>query len=126
MIWLYRVIGGSALGLAAAGIALPLLPTTPFLLVAAWAFGRSSARLHAWLYDHRHFGPPLRRWRDHGAIPRPAKAMALLGMTGSWLALLFGGAAPLPLGAAAMVMVPVGVFILTRPTSGPAGPDLPG
>src|SRR5690606_41134853 len=71
-IWviLLRLAGAGAVGLALAGTVLPLLPTTPFLLVAAWAFARSSPRLDAWLHAHPRLGPPLAAWQARRAIPR--------------------------------------------------------
>ena len=73
------------------GVVLPLLPTTPFMLLALWAFSLGSERFHAWLYHHRIFGPPLRRWHEDRIIPRWVKALALGSMAASlgwaWLAL---------------------------------------
>ena len=68
--------GFLAVGLGAVGIVLPLLPTTPFLLLAAFCFARSSERLHDWLINHPTFGPPILDWRDRGAIGRKAKILA--------------------------------------------------
>lgn len=73
-IWL--TCGLAAMGLGFAGLALPILPTVPFLLLAAFCFARSSARLHDWLLEHRHFGPPIRAWNENGAIPRRIKGIA--------------------------------------------------
>lgn len=78
--WVMLGIGWVAVGLAVLGAVLPLLPTTPFLLVAAWAFGRSSRRLRQWLYDSKLFGPLLQSWQKHGAIPVWAKVLAVLAM----------------------------------------------
>ncbi|MEM8694488.1 MAG: YbaN family protein [Pseudomonadota bacterium] len=80
---LWMIIGLIALGLGMIGAVLPLLPTTPFLLLAAFAFARSSPRLAAWLDRHPQFGPMITNWREHGAISRRAKtgAMILLLMT---------------------------------------------
>ena len=64
-------------GLAVAGIFLPLLPTTPFLLVAAACFARSSPRFHRWLLEHRVFGPLIRDWQTHRALPARTKAVAI-------------------------------------------------
>src|SRR5690625_424948 len=85
--WLYLVLAYSCVGLGAVGVVLPGLPTTPFLLLAAWAASRGSDRLHCWLYENRHFGPPLRAWRDQRAVPRRAKWMAVILLSMSWLML---------------------------------------
>jgi uncharacterized membrane protein YbaN (DUF454 family) len=76
------------------GAFLPVLPTTPFLLVAAWAAGRGWPQFEAWLLAHPRFGPPIRRWRDHRAVPRSAKWAASLTMLAS-TALLAASGAPL-------------------------------
>jgi len=113
--WVYLGIGYAALGLAAAGVVLPLLPTTPFLLVAAWAFAKGSPRLEAWLYRHPRFGPFLTDWRDRRAIPRRAKAAALAGLGGSWALLAYGAERPVVPLVAGIVMAAVAVYIATRP-----------
>lgn len=77
------LLGLVCLALGLAGLALPLVPSTVFFLVALWAFSRSSARFHAWLYDHPRLGGPLRRWHRHRIIPLPAKIMALAMMAAS-------------------------------------------
>lgn len=111
--WL--IVGYAALGLAIAGAALPLLPTTPFLLVAAFAFARSSPRLHQWLITHPQFGPLIENWHRHGAISVKAKAAALFAMAAtlgsSWL---FGVSTDL-LALQAVVMAGAAAFILSRP-----------
>lgn len=66
------------MGLAALGVILPVLPTTPFLLVAAACFARSSPRFYHWLLANRVFGPLIREWREHRSIPLRAKVMAVL------------------------------------------------
>lgn len=118
--WLLLGVGWLAVGLAALGAVLPLVPTVPFLLVAAWAFGRSSARLHGWLYNNRMFGPLLRDWQQHGAIPRWAKAMAVLAMTLAMVGLSQRDTIPLwVLILVGLTLATLSVWILTRP-SGPS------
>jgi len=76
--WLLMTIGVVAVGLGAAGIFLPLLPTTPFLLLAAACFIRSSDRLYQWLITNRWFGSFIRNYREHRAIPLRAKVIAVV------------------------------------------------
>lgn len=75
-----------AIGLV--GVFVPVLPTVPFMLLAAWAAGRSSPRLQRWIEGHPRFGPPLRAWREHGAVPRRAKWAATVAMLVSGTGLL--------------------------------------
>jgi uncharacterized membrane protein YbaN (DUF454 family) len=70
------IAGLLCVGLAVLGVFLPLLPATPFLLLAAACFARSSERLHAWMLRHRHFGPLLRDWETQRAIRPRAKRAA--------------------------------------------------
>jgi hypothetical protein len=71
-------VGMIAVGLGIIGVFVPLLPTTPFLLLAAACFIRSSERLYAWLIHHRWFGPYIRNYRDHRAITLRAKVATLV------------------------------------------------
>ncbi|ACP24795.1 putative transmembrane protein [Sinorhizobium fredii NGR234] len=113
-------LGWVMVGIGVAGIFLPLLPTTPFLLVAAWLFARSSPRLERWLFDHPMFGQPLRDWREDGAISRGAKICALslmaLGFAFFWLRLQ---PSMLTASVIAAIMLAVGVFITSRPEPRP-------
>lgn len=118
LLWLS--LGLIALALAIAGVVLPILPTTPFLLVAAFAFARSSPRLHAWLLHHRTFGPVIETWQQHGAIPRRAKKLAVAMIVGAFLLSVLLGLPAYVLGLQAMVLTAVTLFILTRP-DGPSG-----
>ncbi|MEY4696530.1 MAG: hypothetical protein RIT14_958 [Pseudomonadota bacterium] len=112
-LWL---LGGlAALALAAVGVVLPLLPTVPFLLLAAFCFARSSERLHSWLLNHPVFGPPIMDWEERGAISRRAKWLAsasILAALGS--AVLFGFA-PWVIGLQILVLSAVLIFIWSRP-----------
>jgi len=75
------LIGGAlCLLLGVIGIALPLLPTTPFVLLAAYCFSQGSARYEQWLLAHPHFGPMVRDWRSQHAVPLRAKQVAWVTM----------------------------------------------
>ena len=75
---LLLILGVLSLVTGIIGIFVPLLPTTVFILIAAWCFMRSSDRFHMWLMSHPRFGPMVRNWQEKGAIPRSAKWMATL------------------------------------------------
>jgi len=82
---LYSAAGFILVGLAALGLILPLLPTTPLLILAAACFAQSSERWHRWLMEHRVFGPLLQNWHKHRCIPRRAKLIAVITIV------VFGG-----------------------------------
>jgi len=124
MRWFWIVLGFLALALGLAGVVLPLLPTTPFMLLAAAFFARSSPRLHQWLLQHRLFGPPIRDWRDHRAISPKAKRMALLAMVTAWGLSAFFGLGTKVLALQAAVLLATGGWIWTRadgPTAAATG-----
>jgi uncharacterized protein len=108
-------VGSGAVVLGTAGLVVPLLPTTPFLLVATWAFARSSPSLHHWLVTHRRFGPAIRDWQHHRAISRRAKAFAMLAIAATVATSLALGVGPLILSVQLAVLACVSLFILTRP-----------
>jgi len=81
--WLLQGLAGLCLLLAVIGLMLPIVPTVPFLVVAAWAAARSSPRLHHWLLNHKRFGPYLRDWNEAGVVPRRAKWFSTAMMGGS-------------------------------------------
>lgn len=113
IIWL--ALGWCAVGLGIAGAALPILPTTPFMLLAAYCFARSSPRLHRWIVEHPTFGPPVRNWQAHGAIARRTKALAcgsMVAVLGISLALQLK---PLVILIQAICLAGAATFILTRP-----------
>ena len=112
---LWIVFGLLMVGLAGLGMALPLLPTTPFLLVAAFAFARSSPRLHRWLIEHKQFGPFIRNWQDHGAIGRRTKYISVGVMVCLPVLSYFMGAPLWTIIVQIVVLSCSALFILTRP-----------
>ena len=110
-------LGGVCFVLGVVGIALPLLPTTPFLLLAAALWVRSSKRFYVWLLTHPTLGPPVANFRRDGCIPRKAKiaALTLLAISLPASAFLF---VPLWIGRVALLLIGVAVFgwILSIPS----------
>lgn len=111
---LYVAIGLGCVVLGALGAILPLLPTTPFLLLASYFFVRSSPRLHAWLLRNRLFGPFLRDWEVHRGVRRPVKITAIC------MILLVGGVSaasgklPLPLLIGLFALLATGLLVVVR------------
>lgn len=113
---LYKSLGFLFLALALAGVFLPLLPTTPFVIVAAACFARSSEKWHQWLLANPTFGPMIRRWEEQRCVSRRVKAVALVSMIGlggfsvfyviEAPALRIAGIALLAIGALVVLRVP--------------------
>ena len=116
--WPYALAAYVFTGLAFLGVAVPGLPTFPFLLLAAWAAARGSKRLHHWLYEHPRFGAALIDWERERAVSRRSKVLAVALMGVSWLILLWRTDGPwVPVGLAALFLV-VGTWLVRRPEPG--------
>lgn len=115
----YLIVGLLCVALGAIGAVLPVVPTTPFLIVALAMFAKSSARLERWLLEHPRFGPRLVAWRAHRVIPWPVKltawgsmvaSLALMALTGKWYAVA----------SAAVVMAIGAIYVARCPSTIPA------
>jgi uncharacterized membrane protein YbaN (DUF454 family) len=114
----YFCMGCVMVALGVIGAVTPLLPTTIFLIAAAWCFARSSPRLEAWLLNHPRFGKTLRDWRSHGAISRPAKLMACAGMTFGFVVFWFSAHPSMLLAAGVAVLLSICAgYVVSRPTA---------
>lgn len=118
--WLVRSFfgcaGAVALTLGIIGIFLPLLPTTPFILLSAACFARASPRVEQWLVSHKRFGPTILAWRERGAIPVRAKLAACFGMAaGFGIFLLVSSPPSWLIGGVFAVLCCVAIYIVTRP-----------
>lgn len=117
----YLGIGWFFVGLAVVGVFLPVLPTTPFLIISLWAFSKSSKRMHHWLYTHPTFGPYLVAWNTYRVIPAGAKVLSVGFMSAGWLFVVLYVAQSwlLPAGLAA-IHIAVAAYILSKPSLPPS------
>ncbi|HYE46303.1 MAG TPA: YbaN family protein [Caulobacter sp.] len=113
---LLRALGVAMVLLAAAGVFLPLLPTTPFLLVALWAFTASAPEWAERLRRHRRFGPLLVAWEERRAIPTSGKIAAGTAMAASWAVLALTYDNLWVVGAVGAVLGAVFAYVVTRPS----------
>lgn len=115
IIWM--VFGLLCVGLAIIGVVLPLLPTVPFLLLAAFCFARSSEQMHGWLLSHKLFGPMIDDWHSSGVIRISAKRAATLSIVAVFgISLLFGVKTTV-ISIQAVILSAVLFFIWTRPSA---------
>lgn len=113
-----RALGVAFVGLGFVGAFLPLLPTTPFLLLALACFARSSPAIHDWLINHRLLGPYIVDWERDRSIPFGAKITSVVMMSASFAWLSLGTNAPaIALWMTGVILICVAVYIVTRPTS---------
>ena len=113
--FLWLLAGLLFFAIGAIGVVLPLLPTTPFLLLAAFCFTRSSLKLHKWLHEHPTFGPLINNWNQYGSIDRRSKTIATIAILLTPVATVMIG---VPWWALATQLVVLGIaatFVLTRP-----------
>lgn len=115
IVWL--IAGFVSLALGALGVVLPLLPTTPFVILAAFCFARSSPRFHARLLNSPTFGPAIRDWRDHRAISRKGKIAAVGAMlTAMLISVVLQVRLPI-LALQAITLLAAATFVLSRKTA---------
>ncbi len=111
----YIALGWFCVALGLIGAVLPIMPTTVFMILAAFFFGRGSPRARAWLLDNPLFGPAIRKWEATGAIAPKAKLWSCLAMAGSLLLALLLGVPYWLLLVQAVALFSAAGFILSRP-----------
>ena len=109
------IVGCLALALGGIGVVLPVLPTTPFVILAAFAFGKSSPRLQAWLENNRTFGPMIADWKQNGAIAPRYKAVSVIMMAGFFGLSIWMGFPAVVRIVQAVAMGFAAAFVLSRP-----------
>lgn len=117
--WLYVSLGLMCVGLGVLGAFLPILPTTPFLLLASLLFVRSDERWNAWLLSLPRFGPMIREWNERRAVSRRVKTTAYITVTCAILCTFFFGVfseerQALAINLVALVLEFVGLFVVWR------------
>ncbi|RFC67661.1 MULTISPECIES: YbaN family protein [Mesorhizobium] len=115
IVWL--ISGLASLALGGLGVVLPLLPTTPFVLLAAFCFARSSPALHIWLLRNPTFGKAIRDWRTNRAISRGGKTTSTLAMVLSLAVSLALAVDPVIIIVQALALSGAATYILTRNTA---------
>ena len=108
-------LGLLCIALGAIGLVLPLMPTTVFLLIAAFAFARSSDRMYNWLLNQKTFGPLIRDWQSQGAINRKAKWLSVISMVLVIAISVFLKAPLWLIITQTIVLSCVAIFLITRP-----------
>lgn len=114
----WACLGLTFLAIGVVGIAVLLLPTTPFVLLAAVCFARGSQRLHAWLTGNPVFGPPLYQWKEYGAVSSSAKRAAILAMAAVPLLTLLLGFSYYLAGLQCAALALPAAFVCSRPCQG--------
>ena len=111
----FFLLGVVLTGVGIAGVMTPLWPGTIFLILAAGCFARSSPKLEAWLINHPKYGPTVGAWREHGAIPRKIKFIAIGSMMVSFVIVLFAHVEPVWVWVIGACLLASALFVGTRP-----------
>ena len=112
---LWRIVAVCAVCLGAIGVVVPLLPTVPFLILAAFASGKGWPALERRLLEHPRYGPHIRGWREHGTVPRTAKAIATVLMAISVATLLATNAPGWLQLSVPVLLIGVAAWLWSRP-----------
>ncbi|WP_228263736.1 YbaN family protein [Marinobacter shengliensis] len=112
----FRILAYMSVAIGAVGVVLPLLPTTPFVILAAYFASKGSPEFARWLEEHPTFGPAIAHWQERRAIPVKAKILACAMMALSWSMLVWLGSTVFVLTVSGLFLLSVAGYLLTRPS----------
>ncbi len=115
--FLWKVLGFISLGFAYIGVITPGIPYSPFVVFAAYCFAKGSPKMHAWLYNHKLFGPFLTNWGEKRVFPLKMKYFMLAMMTTSLLIMYFTGVKTIGIISTAIFMACVAIWAWRYPSS---------
>lgn len=115
--WFWKILGFCSLGLAYVGVVTPGIPYSPFVVFAAYCFAKGSPRMHAWLYNHKLFGPFLTNWGEKRVFPLKMKYFMLAMMSSSLLIMFFTGVPTRGLVYTSIFMALVAIWAWRYPSS---------
>ncbi len=115
----FKLLGLLCVLLGIIGAVLPVMPTTPFLILALACFARSSSALESWLLNHPRFGTTLQHWRAHQVVPVKAKYAASIGMLIGFIFLLYNSPPAWIIALVAVVEVLVMAYLISKPSAPP-------
>jgi uncharacterized membrane protein YbaN (DUF454 family) len=115
--FLWKILGFLSLGMAYIGVITPGLPYSPFVVFAAYCFAKSSPRMHAWIMNHKTFGPFINNWNQKRVFPLKLKFFMLASMSVSLLIMFFTGVKPIGIISTAIFMGLVAIWAWRFPSS---------
>jgi uncharacterized membrane protein YbaN (DUF454 family) len=119
----YRLLAFGSFGLGVAGVFLPLLPTTPFVLLGFWAATKAESPFAHWLAKHPRYGAAIQRWRQERSLPMNAKRLAWTMLVVNWVVLWYLDMPGLVLTLTAVLFLTVSFYLYRLPTSSPTTPE---
>ena len=112
-------VGWLCVGLGFVGVFVPGIPTTIFLIIALWAFTKSSEKLRHWLLNHKRFGPILNNWQEHKVVPRRAKILMVVLMSLAVILFYYSLQSLILTIGLIIILVSVAIYVLSLPSKVP-------
>ncbi len=112
-------LGWLCVGIAFIGIFMPGIPTTPLLIVALWAFAKSSKKFHTWLINHKRFGPILNNWEKHKVVPKNAKIIMVIFQILAVIMLYYSTKSLLYSSLLLVLLIFVAWYVISLPSKAP-------